>query len=55
MVSILFVVMGVFTYYVAPTSFLFGKFEIFFEILNGVLLLMIIGMTFIGVLLLPMM
>lgn len=51
--SIMLVVLGVMTYYVAPSAFLFGNFELFFFILNMVLLLMIIGLTFISVLVLP--
>ena len=51
--SIMLVVLGVMTYYVAPSSFLFQNYELFFEILNSVLLLMILGMTFLSVLLLP--
>ena len=48
------VILGVLTYYVAPASFLFRKFEWFFLIMNGLLLMMIIGLTFISILLLPM-
>jgi hypothetical protein len=51
--AVMLVVLGVLTYYVAPSAFLFGKFELFFFILNSVLLLMIIGLTFISVLVLP--
>ena len=47
------VVLGIFTYYVAPTAFLFGNYELFFYILNGVLLLMILGLTFVSILILP--
>ena len=51
--AIMLVVMGIFTYYVAPTAFLFGKFELFYVILNCVLLMMILGLTFISILILP--
>jgi hypothetical protein len=51
--AILLVVLGIATYYVAPTSFLYGNFEMFFGILNSLLLMMILGLTFISVLLLP--
>ena len=51
--AIMLVVMGVFTYYVAPTAFLYKKYELFFTILNGVLLMMILGLTFIAILILP--
>ena len=47
------VVLGIFTYYIAPTAFLFGNYELFFYILNGVLLLMILGLTFVCVLMIP--
>jgi len=51
--SIMLVVLGVLTYYMAPSAFLFQNYELFFEILNSVLLLMIMGMTFLSILLLP--
>ena len=47
------VVLGVLTYYVAPMSFIYKNFELFFLITNGILLMMILGMTFIAILLLP--
>lgn len=53
LIAIMLIVLGVLTYYVAPTSFLYGNFEIFFGILNALLLMMIIGLTFIAVLLVP--
>ena len=52
--AVMLVVLGIFTYYVAPSCFLFGKYELFFFILNNVLLMMIIGLTLISVLVLPM-
>lgn len=51
--AVMLVVLGVLTYYVAPSAFLFEKFEVFFFILNLVLLMMIIGLIFISVLVLP--
>jgi len=51
--SIMLIFGGIATYYVAPVAFLFGKFEIFFLIMNGVLIFMIIGLTFISILLFP--
>lgn len=51
--AVMLVVMGVLTYYVAPTAFLYQKYELFFEIMNAILLLMILGMTFVAILLLP--
>jgi predicted lysophospholipase L1 biosynthesis ABC-type transport system permease subunit len=47
------VILGVLTYYVAPASFLLGDYELFFGILNSLLLMMILGLTFISILLLP--
>jgi len=51
--AIMLVVLGVCTYYVAPVAFLFKKYEIFFLILNGLLLIMVLGLTFISMLLQP--
>jgi hypothetical protein len=51
--SVLLSVVGVLTYYVAPTAFLYEKFDIFYGICNVVLLMMILGMTFISLLVLP--
>ena len=51
--AIMLVVLGVICYYVAPSAFLFQNFSLFFMILNGLLLLMILGMTFISILLQP--
>lgn len=39
-------VMGVMTYYLAPAAFLFNKLEIFFFIINLILIFMIIGLVF---------
>ena len=51
--AIMLVVLGILTYYVAPVSFLFQKIEIFFMILNGLLLIMVLGLTFLSMLLQP--
>lgn len=51
--SLMLVILGIFTYYVAPSAFLYRNYELFFLILNCVLLLMILGLTFISILLLP--
>lgn len=51
--AIMLVVLGIMTYYVAPVSFLFQKIELFFLILNGLLLIMILGLTFLSMLLQP--
>lgn len=47
------VFMGVLTYYVAPMSFLYKNYTLFFFILNIVLILMILGLAFVSILLLP--
>lgn len=47
------VAVGVMTYYLAPASFLFKKMEIFFFILNFILIGMILGLGFICVLIFP--
>lgn len=52
-IALLLVIMGVLTYYVAPTAFFFKRYGIFFGILNAVLLQMIIGLTFLSILILP--
>lgn len=51
--AVMLVVLGIFTYYVAPSAFLFQNYELFFVITNAILILMILGLTFISVLLLP--
>lgn len=45
--GLILVVMGVMTYYMAPAAFLFDKMELFFVILNLILIFMIIGMGFV--------
>ena len=52
--AIMLVTLGVMTYYVAPVSFLFKQYELFFLILNGLLLIMILGLTFLAMLIQPM-
>lgn len=44
--AILFVVIGFMTYYIVPLAFMMGKFEIFLYLLNIILILMILGLTF---------
>jgi len=44
--GITLVVMGVMTYYLVPASFLFNRIDLFFFILNIILIGMIIGMAF---------
>lgn len=45
--------MGLLTYYVAPAAYLFNRLEIFFFILNIILIGMIIGLAFISFLIFP--
>jgi len=52
--SITLIVSGIATYYVAPVAFLFRNFELFFLILNAILLMMVLGLTFISILLFPL-
>ena len=52
--STMFIVFGMLTYYVAPTAFFYEKFELFFLILNILLMGMILGMTILSVLTLPL-
>ena len=47
------VVTGVMTYYVAPLSFLYNNLNLFFFILNSILILMILGLAFIAMLIQP--
>lgn len=47
------VVLGILTYFVAPQAFLFKDFELFFGIMNSLLLLMILGLTFLTILIFP--
>jgi hypothetical protein len=45
--------MGVMCYYFAPLAFLYEKVELFAMITNVILLTMILGLTFLALLLLP--
>lgn len=49
------VVVGVLTYYVAPSAFLYDRLDLFFFILNIVLVGMIIGLAFLSFLIFPYM
>ena len=49
----MFVVLGILTYYVAPSAFLFKNFGVFFMIINGLLIMMVLGLTFLSILILP--
>lgn len=47
------ITIGVLTYYVAPASFLYNRIDIFLFIMNLILICMILGLTFIALLILP--
>ena len=51
--AIMLIVLGVLTYYVAPTAFLFKQLGLFFAVINGLLIMMVIGVTFLAILVLP--
>ena len=50
--GLLLVGMGVLTYYFAPMAFIYRDFTLFFMILNFVLILMILGLSFLSLLVL---
>lgn len=52
-VASLLVLMGGVTYYAAPLSFIYENFELFFFVINFVLIMMILGLAFVSILLLP--
>jgi hypothetical protein len=47
------VALGVITYYFIPLTFMYRNFSLFFTILNLILLLMILGLSFLSLLILP--
>jgi len=51
--AIMLIVMGILTYYLAPSAFLFQDYTLFFLIMNIILILMILGLAFISILLQP--
>jgi hypothetical protein len=51
--AFMLVTMGVMCYYFAPLAFLYEKVELFAMITNIILLTMILGLTFLALLLLP--
>lgn len=51
--ALLLVGLGVITYYFAPMSFIYKNYSLFFMILNFVLILMILGLAFLSLLVLP--
>ena len=52
--AITLVTFGVVSYYVAPLAFLLGNFSLLFAILNNILLLMIFGLSFLTMIVQPM-
>lgn len=52
-VAILLVLLGGITYYVAPMSWVYQNYSLFFFIINFILIMMILGLAFISILLLP--
>jgi hypothetical protein len=53
MLAILLVFLGILTYYFAPLSFLYRNYTLFFMILNLILIMMILGLSFLSLLTLP--
>jgi hypothetical protein len=53
-VASLLVLMGGVTYYAAPLSFVYENFELFFFVVNFILIMMILGLAFVSILLLPL-
>lgn len=49
--SVLLIVLGFLTFYLAPYAYAFSNMGLFFGILNGVLMLMILGLAFLAILL----
>ena len=52
-VAVMLVVLGVITYYVAPMAWVYQNFSLFFFVLNLILILMILGLAFVSILVLP--
>lgn len=52
-VAIMLVLLGGITYYVAPMSWVYGNYSLFFFVINFILILMILGLAFVSILLLP--
>lgn len=48
--AFMLVILGIITYYGAPVAFLFQNYRLFFIILNSLLIVMILGMTFLAAL-----
>ncbi len=54
LLGVLLVALGVLTYYFVPLSFIMKKYVMFFVILNLILIMMILGLAFVSLLLLPL-
>jgi hypothetical protein len=52
-IAIMLVLLGGITYYVAPLSWIYGNYSLFFFVINLILIMMIMGLAFISILLLP--
>ena len=52
-VAFLLVVLGGITYYVAPLSWVYENYSLFFFVINLILIMMILGLAFVSILLLP--
>lgn len=52
-IAILLIFLGIICYYIAPVSFLFGDLAMFFHVMNLLLIMMIMGMTFMSMLVQP--
>jgi hypothetical protein len=53
MLGLALLILGILCYYVAPVSFLYKNNELFFGILNSLLLFMILGLVYLSILVLP--
>lgn len=52
-IAVMLVVLGGITYYLGPLSFIYGNYSLFFFVANFILVMMIMGLAFISILLLP--
>jgi archaellum biogenesis protein FlaJ (TadC family) len=52
-VALMLVLLGGITYYVGPLSWVYENYSLFFFVINFILILMILGLAFVSILLLP--
>lgn len=52
-IAVMLVLLGGITYYVGPLSWIYGNYSLFFFVINFILIMMIMGLAFISILLLP--